>query len=335
MSTPATPTGLVLNQGNGQVGVSWDQVSGATSYSVQRSTDNITFTTVSSPTTPSYLDSSPTAGTQYWYQVAAVNSSGTSAYCTPDWAIPCLSGEMSLKELRLRCQQRADRVNSQFVTTEEWNSYINNSMFELYDLLITAYEDYYVASPVSLTTDGTNSLYALPNGVNYSGAPAFYKLMGVDLGLSSSPNGYVTVKKFNFIDRNKYVYPNTASTIYGVYNLSYRLLGNNIDFIPVPSANQPIRLWYIPRLTMLVQDADITTTGISGWLEYIITDAAIKALQKEESDVMVLAAQKIALIKRIEESAINRDVGQPDTISDVRSASFWGGSGTSGPIGPF
>ena len=115
--------------------------------------------------------------------------------------------------------------------------------------------------------------------------------------------------------------------------MRYRLMGSQIEFVPTPSAGQTIRIWYIPRLVELLQDTDMVD-GVSGWTEYIITDAAIKALQKEESDVSVLAAQKMALIKRIEESAMNRDVGQPDTITDIRRNGAWGGGyGWNGPIG--
>lgn len=335
MAAPLTPTGFFVSQGNGTCYTQWDLATGATSYSVYRSTDGVTYSSLATPAVPYYLDESVTVGTTYYYKVASVNSDGTSAYTDPESAVPTATGEMSLGELRLRSQQRADRVNSDFITKTEWNSMINQSLMELYDILITAYEDMYVADPIEFDTDGTNSSYALPNGTNYEGAPAFYKILGVDLGLSSAPNGWVTVKKFNFIERNKYVYPNTASTIYGVYNLSYRVLGSDIHFIPLPNANQPIRIWYIPRLTTLLADNDVTDTGVSGWLEYVICDSAIKALQKEESDVSVLLAQKQALIKRIQEAAQNRDAGQPDTISDVQSAAFWSGWNGSWRSGPW
>lgn len=342
MAIPAIPTNLYVQTANSQVYLSWDLISGATSYSVQRSTDGVTFTTVSSPSVPNYLDTSVTIGTQYFYQVASTNTSGTSPYTPSQSAVPVPTGEMSLGQLRLNSQQRADRVNSEFVTLPEWNSYINQSLFELYDLLITAYEEYYVASPAQFTTDGSSQVFPLPDGStsfinSLTGqsfvAPPFYKLKGVDLGVSNANTGWVTINKFNFIDRNKYFYPNTQSTIYGVFNMSYRMLGNNIEFIPLPSSNQNIRLWYIPRMVMLLKDTDITSQSVSGWIEYVIVDAAIKALQKEESDTSVLQMQKEALIKRIEASARNRDQGMPDTISDTRSLGSWGNNG--GPMGGY
>jgi hypothetical protein len=253
---------------------------------------------------------------------------------------------MSLAAIRLSAKQRADRVNSQFVTDSEWNGYINKAMFELYDLLVTVYEDYFLATPIQFTADGSTFLYPLPNGSNtftnsltgttFTPRP-FYKLSGVDLALNNATNAFVTVNKFNFADRNRFVYPNTASSIYGVFNLQYRAMGSNIEFIPTPSGNQQIRLWYIPRLKELLLDTDTTDISISGWVEYVIVRAAKYALDKEESDSSVLIQELAMLTKRIEESAANRDAGMPDKISDTRVGNWsngWSG-GNNGPIGGF
>jgi hypothetical protein len=338
VAIPATPTNFLVQQGNSEVFLSWNISAGATSYQVQRSLDGVTYTNYAVTTPNNYLDTAVTVGTQYFYQVAAVNVSGTSQYTVPASVVPTVSGEMTLGQIRLLAQQEADRVNSNFVSTTEWNSYINQSYFELYDLLVQAYEEYYVAPALMMVTDGVTNLYPLPNGVNYNGAPPFYKLMGIDCGLDNSGNAWVTLKKFNFIARNRYVYPNISSTFLGVFNLQYRLLGNNIELIPTPSANQILRIWYIPRLVQLLQDTDIAD-GISGWTEYVVVDAAIKALAKEESDTSVLMARKEMIKRRIEESAPNRDVGQPDTISNTRSwGERWGtygGGGFDGSFGGF
>lgn len=327
MAVPAVPTNFWAQSGDQRVYLSWDIMATATSYQVQRSTDGVSYTVVASPAVNFYNDTSGVIGTTYYYQVASTNISGNSAYTTAQITVPVLPGQNTLGSLRLQAQQRADRVNSSFVTLPEWNSYINQSYYELYDLLITVYEDYYVAPRVLFNFTGNTQLYDLPNGQNYSQAPALYKLYGVDLGLDSSQNAYFTLKKFDFISRNQYVYPQLTSTLLGVFNLRYRLVGGKIMFIPIPSASQPCGLWYFPRLTTLLADNDIMDT-ISGWDEYVIVDAAIKALQKEESDVSVLMAQKEALRQRIQDSAMNRDAGQADKISNTRSVGDrWGFDG--------
>ena len=223
---------------------------------------------------------------------------------------------MTLLELRTAARQRSDMVNSQFVTDAEFNSYINQSYFELYDVLVSKYGDnYYVAPVYTITTNGTDDQYALPT------SPAVYKLLGVDLALSNTTDSFVTVRPFEFIDRNRYAVPNFQS-FYGLTNLRYRLNGDKIWFTPIPAANQRIRLWYVPRMTILALDTD-TVDGVSGWTEYIIVDAAIKAMQKEESDVSALMAQKQMLTQRINAMAESRDAGSPAKVSDNLYADFW------------
>jgi len=220
---------------------------------------------------------------------------------------------MTLTELKNAVRQRSDMENSQFVKDTELTSYINQSYFELYDLLVQKYGDnYFVASPYSFTSDGVNDEYTLPTDM--------YKFLGVDLALSNSTDSWVTIKPFNFAERNRYAVPNFQS-FYGITNLRYRLMGNKLKFTPIPQANQQFRLWYVPRLTTLVNNTD-TVDGISGWTEYIIIDAAIKCLQKEESDTNVLMGQKLAIIQRIENASENRDAGFPRTVADVSFSNY-------------
>lgn len=343
MAFPSIPQNLYVQQGNQQVFLSWDISAGATSYSVQRSVDGVNFTNFASPVINNYTDTSVVLGTQYFYQVASTNAGGTSPYTPPQSIVPAPVAEMSLGQIRLMAQQRADRVNSNFVTVPEWNNFINQAMYELYDLLITVYEDYFKAPSASFTCNGNQQIFPLPDGVltflndnrQPFVPPPFYKLMGVDLALNTANNAYVTVNRYNFVDRNRFVYPNTASTIYGVFNLQYRPMGNNVEFIPTPSGGQIIRLQYIPRLPALLKDTDLTTIGVSGWLQYVIIRAAKYALDKEESDTQTLTQEILYLKQRIEETAFNRDQGMADTISDTRQGNWADGwfGGRNGAIG--
>ena len=128
MAIPAIPSNYSLQTANTQNYASWDIMPGATSYQVQRSTDGINYSIVSSPTTPEYIDTAVISGSQYWYKIAATNVDGTSPYTLAQSVVPVPNGEASLGQLRLVAQQRADRVNSKFVTKTEWNSYINQSI---------------------------------------------------------------------------------------------------------------------------------------------------------------------------------------------------------------
>lgn len=336
MAVPAQVPSLTAEQSDGNILLTWVGVSGATSYQLQKSTDGVNFTNLTTTTTAiQYIDFLPGIGVEFYYQVAAINGSGTGPYSLIAIAVAAPPGQMSLGELRLRAQQTADRVNSNFVTTTEWNAFLRLAMYELYDLLITVYEDYGIAQPVYINTNGNTYNYPLPTGINYFGgvlggttgtpAPAFYKLSGVDLGVNTSNNAWVTMLTYDWIDRNNFVYPNSTSTIYGVNNMRYRVMGPNINFIPTPAGNQQVRLWYAPILPSMLADTDLTTIGFSGWLRYPIVRAAIYALNKEESDVTNLTQELAFLKTRIEQSASNRDQGQAQTISNTRRDEIYGG----------
>jgi len=340
MAVPYQPQNLSVEQADGNILLTWTGSLGATGYQIQRSTDGVNFTNLATVgVVTQYIDPFPGVGIMYYYQVAGTNSSGTSPYSSIVQMVAAPPSEMSLFELRLRSQQTADRVNSNFVTTSEWNAFLRLAMYELYDLLIDSYEDLFASQIAFINTNGTTINYPLPDGAtNYIGgiypnaasgtpAPAFYKLAGMDLGINTSNNAWVTLLKFDFIERNKYVYPNSTSTIYGVYNMRYRLMGNFVNIIPTPAGNQQIRMWYSPRLPALLQDTDLTTIGYSGWLRYPIVRAAKYALDKEESDTAKLDAEIAFLKDRIESAAQNRDAGQADTISNTRQDPLYGGNG--------
>lgn len=345
VTVPYQVQNLQAEQADGNILLTWSGSFGSTGYEVERSLDGVNFTALATISTPTaqYRDEYPGTSIMYYYRVRGTNSSGEGVYSSNAQMVAAPPSEMSLFELRLRAQQTADRENGQFVSTQEWNSFIRLACYELYDILITAYEDYYADQYVFINTNGSIQNYPIPNGYdnflggvypNASGDPAraLYKIAGLDLGVNTSNNAWVTLLKYDFIERNKYVYPNSTSTIYGVYNMRYRLMGNNINIIPTPAGNQQIRLWYVPKLPALLADTDCTSIGWSGWLRYVIARTAKYALDKEEgTDTTKLDQELVFLNKRIEQASSNRDAGVPDTISQTRQDSNyntgWGSGG--------
>jgi hypothetical protein len=292
-----------------------------------------------------------------------------------------------LGAIRLQARQRSDLQNNNAVTDSEFNGYISNSYKELYDMLVGAYgNDYYIAQPYQFTTSNSQS-YPLPDGspafqTNGSTSAKFYKLLGADLQYSASPSGWVTLRRLEFIERNKMAYPNTQTNWIGYTNLRYRIQGNSFYLMPVPMNGQTVQIWYVPAPTSLqfilasgttianptvtmpdttglqvgmnahlqsvippnttilsVASTSVTLSanaystnasailsfwsdsttldGISGWEEFVIVDAAIKAQIKQENDINPLLIQKQAMKERIEAMAEARDAGQAFHVSDV------------------
>lgn len=354
----AIPANVVLTTGNGQNYLSWQEVAGATGYTVQRSTTGLlnSFTDLNNVVAVNnYLDTAVTTGVQYWYQVASNNANGNSnfnAVGTNGLALaitPCLPGQVNLGYIRYMAKLKSDLLQSPFLTDDEWNFNINQSCFRLYDLLVTKFGDkYFLAPPVQIPTatfvvSQGMAYVPMPNGSLYSAAPALYKLAGVDVSVNPGNGQWFTLPKFNWIDRNRYSTLQLSGTVQSIYGLAYCDFGSNIWFIPQPQASLYVQLWYVPSMQQLLLDTDMLPFSISGWSELVIVDAAIKALVKEESyeQVSALIGERSGLLERIETTAANRDVGQPNTVSNTRARcgdqnfGSFGGFGTSGFGGGF
>jgi hypothetical protein len=325
MSVPAigsivTPTNFLALSQQGQVQLTWSASPLATIYYVNRSTDNVTFTNIGSTVSLSYSDLTATVGTIYYYTVQAATSSASSP-STYSLAGQALNpGQTTVGNLRLEAQQRTDRVYSNNISAQEWNSMISQSYKELYDILIQKFgNDYFVQLPYTYTTTG--QIDPVTQAQTFPLPSDFYKLLRCEVALNKNdPNSWITLRQFQAIQANLWNYPNVY-TFYGITNLRYRLWGNNLQLVPLASAGQTIRIWYAPRPNQLINDTD-TLDAISGYEEYIVADVAIKALAKTEEDPQVFMLQKAALLKRIEEAAENRNVGEPQQVSDSRTRNF-------------
>jgi hypothetical protein len=83
-SSLAAPTNLAATLGTGNaVALSWTAVAGATGYSVERSSDAVTFLPIAATTSATtFTDANPLGSQQYWYRVRATNASGRSDVST-------------------------------------------------------------------------------------------------------------------------------------------------------------------------------------------------------------------------------------------------------------
>jgi fibronectin type 3 domain-containing protein len=80
VAIPPVPSGLQATAGDAQISLAWSASNGASNYNVKRATTSGgPYTTVGSPTPPSFNNTGLVDGTKYFYVVSAVNSAGESA----------------------------------------------------------------------------------------------------------------------------------------------------------------------------------------------------------------------------------------------------------------
>ncbi len=210
---------------------------------------------------------------------------------------------VTLTTLLSRARERADMINSQFVTDAKFTDWINEANQRLHGMLVEAMGEEYVSLTSAFTTAANTSDYPLP--------ASFYKLYGVDLNY----HGYWhSLERFERPERN--VYREAHHTM-----PRYALVGSNLRLYPIPSVGLTGSIIYAPEATVLVNPSD-TVSYPNGWEKFVVIDAAIQALLKEESDVRGLSAERAAIVREIEVAKENRDMATPKYVTDTSLLNF-------------
>lgn len=97
LPTPIAPPGLTATPENSKVTLNWQSAPGATSYFLNRSTNNgSTYNVITSLAGTNYADTAVLNGTNYFYAVSATNSSGGSGNSAPVSARPVATNSPAL-----------------------------------------------------------------------------------------------------------------------------------------------------------------------------------------------------------------------------------------------
>lgn len=215
---------------------------------------------------------------------------------------------ISLTTLRSRARERADMVNSAFIsdTAVSLDAWINKGLQLIHEKLVEAYGDEYLESSSTFTTAASAETYLLPAG--------FLKLIDIELQLNGQ---WTSLKKYQRPEANAY----RSANLRGDRLPRYRLSGANVRLLPVPANGIAGRIWYVPTHTVLVNGAD-TVDLPNGWEEYAVLYAAKVALGKEESDISAVERELGVLDTRLDQIKLDRDMGQPNQVVDVDADSY-------------
>lgn len=203
---------------------------------------------------------------------------------------------VTLAQLIERVRQRADVVNSDFVTDAEVTQLINTAYKELYGMLVTK-SLHRSESVYGLAANGS-SLYAMP--ADFFGLIGVYRTYGED-----------KVPLERFPDKFR---PGTRT---GDATM-YRMVGSSLVLYPNP-ASGTYDVVYIPICGEL-EALDDTLDGVLGWEEFVVLEAAICVLEKEESDTTKLEYKRDRILKRIRDEAEAAEYTETPRILNVRDS---------------
>jgi hypothetical protein len=201
--------------------------------------------------------------------------------------------------LRTEIRNRGD-FQTPYFTDSELNSYINDSIASLWDLIISTDPTRYVEQADISVVSGTRA-YNLPAD--------YYLLQGVELTDSSAPSGYRTMPHFNWHERNDGILSNVK------WDARYEVRGSKIRFHPTPNWTETVQIHYIPTATSLDSDG-ATFDSINTWTEWVVLDVCIKCANKEEVSPVAWESRKSQVESRIL-MAGPQDRGNPVTVTNI------------------
>lgn len=153
-------------------------------------------------------------------------------------------------QLRSEVRQRADMVNSAFVTDFEVDRAILQSCAQLYDEMCSTGEDYFIKYVDIPAQNGGFYDFALYTASDGHKATDVYQVRGVDAVYSD--NCTVNLPRFNWEERNIYAATPALTPYFPI--IAYRVLmnpttGNDaIQLIPDNSNGaSKLRIWYYPN----------------------------------------------------------------------------------------
>jgi hypothetical protein len=215
--------------------------------------------------------------------------------------------------LMTQVRQHTDTENDANITDAFLLSLIDKSYNKLYRQIATEYAGYFDVEDSSKSLIVGQRLYAL--------AADFMHLRGVDLVEGGER---VTLGRIGFGERNRrtndprfvFRWPGLRT------NYAYLTQKNDLRIDPVPNTTQQIIMTYVPRPTRITNSAD-TFDVIAGFEDFIVYDASVSVLGKQERDVSVMAAQRQDALQLIIQTVSPRETGDPIQVRD----DFFGAGG--------
>lgn len=165
----------------------------------------------------------------------------------------------------------------------------------------------------TITADGLSTEYGLPSN--------FRSLISVEYTADNEDT--VWLVPYEMHERAALVDSNTTASL--THASHYRLLGDNIEFLPRPSEDDEFNLWYATTAAQLTADGQ--TVDVYDRLDdYIIWWAAREiAMDRKEWELHDRLSAKIdSLEADIAILARSRDLSTPSRIVDLRQADRFG-----------
>jgi hypothetical protein len=195
------------------------------------------------------------------------------------------------------------------------NHLINRALGALSTLCRTTNPEFQPIASTTITMDGNNSMYSLP--------ATFRTLLSVEYTGDTGTKDWM----MPFELHGRAVLSSATAEQTSVRARAYRLMGSNIEFLPLPPEDHTALVWYATTVTQLSGDAETMDT-MERLDSYVIWWAAREiAMEREAWERHDRLSDKLASLEAdIRILARSKDLGASGLVTDRRFADRYGRS---------
>jgi hypothetical protein len=211
----------------------------------------------------------------------------------------------TLAEMRAEVRQRADIENSEHVSDTEINRYLNQSWARLWNKVTQLDPVTFMDMQHVVTSAGVQEYELFP----------FWRI--ADAGVLRMNASFREAVRMNRMRPEEMaLFANEDGGPPRVYRVYASDGSDQLQVFPAPDGVYQIRVHFIPPPQQLLEDTQ-SFDGRAGWEEYVVLDATIKCLLKEESDASAHASEREALWVDIMAAVRTPDISSPDVVQDT------------------
>lgn len=239
---------------------------------------------------------------------------------------------ISAAELEQRVRERADMVNSEFVTSAEVRRYLEAAWQEFYSILVASGEDLFIRRAMLTPNAGDmlgtenldfistedGDLIAIGNAGSlrtYVNLPTSFKALRMVRHVDGFQLRKATLGDYEGLQNTN----RPGKPLYYRLELDPRNDYVRLELLPTMDESYQLEVFYVPQVSL---DEFLSTSDVGrivrGWDEYLVLTAAGKCLSKEESDVGNLMKERELLIERIKGDLIPVDRAEPDQVQQIQ-----------------
>ena len=240
---------------------------------------------------------------------------------------------VSADDLEQRVRERADMVDSQFVTSAEVQRFLEAAWQELYSIMVASGEDLFIrrvritgsaADPLVtengdiIVTENGDILVVggvIPTG-SYINLPAQMKALRLVKLVDDTRLRKATLHDLELLQVGR-----SGKPLYYRLDMDPRNDYLRLELYPQPNQSYEYDVYYVPALSLQeFLTSSFVTIPVRGWDEYVVLTASAKCKDKEEADIANVMKEREVLLERIRADLVPFDKSEPDQVVQMAAA---------------